>query len=42
MLGDLDHEAVALAAINASSDIDEQTTAAHLEITRQLVNLWVY
>ncbi len=41
MLGDLDHEAVALAAINASSDIDEQTTAAHLEITRQLVNMGV-
>ena len=41
LLGDIDHEAVALAAINASTDVDEQTTAAHLEITRQLVTMGV-
>ena len=41
LLGDIDHDAVALAAINASTDIDEQTTAAHLEITRQLVTMGV-
>ena len=41
LLGDIDHDAVALAAINASSDLDEQTTAAHLEITRQLVVMGV-
>lgn len=41
LLGDLDHDAVALAAINASTDLDEQTTAAHLEITRQLVTMGV-
>ena len=41
LLGDIDHDAVALAAINASTEIDEQTTAAHLEITRQLVTMGV-
>ena len=41
LLGDIDHDAVALAAINASTDVDEQTTAAHLEITRQLVTMGV-
>ena len=41
LLGDLDHDAVAMAAINASIDVDEQTTAAHLEITRQLVTMGV-
>jgi hypothetical protein len=41
LFDDIDHGLVERAALKSSTDLDEQTTAAHEEIERQLVQLGV-